>query len=239
MSHFTMKLLKQMEAVSGVAHALFLQKNQRFDGQQQVINILGNEDGMTQGNLAELLDIRPSSLAELLKKLEKSGAVERIEDENDKRIKRVFLTEKGRERIISNADIREDLSAQFFAGLTSEEQIELGNYLDKIVEGWPEEFASYQARTGDPMERLAEMQHLREAMLGIEWQSLSQQEQHQMNHKFQKRFRRFGMDNRMWKRQFEQNMRDHNHLNHHDFEGRRPFDRPFPREDKSTDSDQD
>jgi hypothetical protein len=62
-----MQLLKQIEAVSGVARTLFLQKNQRFDGQQQVINLLGKEDGMTQGNLAELLDIRPSSLAELIR----------------------------------------------------------------------------------------------------------------------------------------------------------------------------
>lgn len=239
MSHFTMKLLKQMEAVSDVARTLFLQNNQRFDGQQQVINILGSEDGMTQGNLAELLDIRPSSLAELLKKLEKSGAVERIEDENDKRIKRVFLTEKGRERIVTNANIREDLSAQFFAGLTSEEQIELSNYLDKIMEGWPEDFASYQTRTGDPMERLAEMQHLREAMLGIDWQTLSGQEQRQMHHEFQKRFRHFGMDNRMWKRQFKQNMHDQDPLNRRGFGGRSPFDRPFPREDKPTDSDHD
>ncbi len=239
MSHFTMKLLKQMEAVSEVARILFLQKNQRFDGQQQVINILGSEDGMTQGNLAELLDIRPSSLAELLKKLEKAGAVERIEDENDKRIKRVFLTEKGRERIITNANIREDLSAQFFAGLTSEEQIELSNYLDKIMAGWPLEFAAYQTRTGDPMERLAEMQHLRNAMLDIDWQSLSQQEQRQMNHEFQKRFRHFGMDHRMWKRRFEQNVHDQDQLNRRGFGGRRPFDRSFPREDKPTDSDRD
>lgn len=48
MTHFTMQLIKQIEAVSGVARTLFFQKNQRFDGQQQVINLLGKEDGMTQ-----------------------------------------------------------------------------------------------------------------------------------------------------------------------------------------------
>lgn len=236
MSHFTMQLLKQIEAVSGVARTLFLQKNQRFDGQQQVINLLGKEDGMTQGNLAELLDIRPSSLAELIKKLEKAEAVTRVEDEHDKRIKRVYLTEVGRQRIIQTSDVREDLSAQFFAGLTEEEQQQFSHYLDKIVDGWPEEFEVYQTRANDPMERLAEFQHLREKMMGIDWQSLSHQEQHRMHREFKRQLRQAGMDNRMWKGQFEQMMRNQRGM-HREFSGR-PFERPCPpKQERPSESD--
>lgn len=227
MSHFTMQLLKQIEAVSGVARALFLQNNQRFDGQQQVINLLGKEDGMTQGNLAELLDIRPSSLAELIKKLEKAGAVTRVEDENDKRIKRVYLTEEGRKRVIQTSDVREDLSAQFFAGLTEEEQQQFSRYLDKIVDGWPEDFDNYQTRTNDPMERLAEFQQLRQTMMGVDWQALSRQDQHRVHRDFKRQLRQAGMDNRMWKRQFEQIMREQRGMHRGGFNDR-PFERPCP-----------
>ncbi|MGX7198113.1 MarR family winged helix-turn-helix transcriptional regulator [Enterococcus olivae] len=238
MSHFTMQLLKQFETVSTVAHSLFLQNKQRFDGQQQVINILGNEDGLSQGSLAELLDIRPSSLAELLKKLEKAEAVKRVEDDYDKRIKRVYLTEKGRERIIESQPLRENLSTRFFAGLTEEEQIKLGNYLNKLMAGWPEEIVEYQAKAIDPMERLTEMQDLRKAMNDLDWQALSDLDEHRIRHDFQQRFQHFDMEDPLWKRQFDEMMREKRQAKYQETERLKRFKFDSPREHPLKDSDQ-
>lgn len=199
MSEQTSNLLHRLQYVSQIATLFFTNKKQRFDGQQQVINLLAVEDGMPQGNLAELMDIRPSSLAELLKKLEQAGAVERREDPTDKRIKRVYLTEMGRKRVIQNADRKQDLSAIFFAGLSQEEQHDFDRLLDKIIEGLPEE---YRVRMNqlDPFEKLSEMQRLREEMMDIDWSKLSRHEKHQMRRDMQNRARDMGFDPRNFQR---------------------------------------
>ena len=105
---------------------------QKLTGQQRVLAILVKEDGLIQSQLAEILDIRPSSLAELMKKMEKSNDVLRKEEEHDKRIKRVFLTEKGRQKAKKISHVGEDMSEAFFAGLTEEEQENFSEYLQKI-----------------------------------------------------------------------------------------------------------
>ncbi len=62
---------------------------QKLTGQQRVLAILVKKTD-NQSQLAEILDIRLSSLAELMKKMEKSNDVLRKEEKHDKRIKRVF-----------------------------------------------------------------------------------------------------------------------------------------------------
>ena len=47
-------------------------------------------------DLCEFLDLRPSSLSEMLARAESEGWITRATDENDRRIQRVELTEKGR-----------------------------------------------------------------------------------------------------------------------------------------------
>ncbi|HCC01052.1 MAG TPA: hypothetical protein DEP42_07575 [Ruminococcaceae bacterium] len=66
-------------------------------GQALVLRILSQDDGLPQMMLAEKLDIRPSSLGELVSKLETNGFVERRKNQADKRVYNVFLTVKGRE----------------------------------------------------------------------------------------------------------------------------------------------
>ncbi len=96
MSTMTDHLMKQLRFISEASNAFMSQNNQRLSGQQRVLAVLNLEDGLVQGYLAEVLDLRPSSLAELLKKMENSGDIQRKEDAADKRIKRIYLTETGR-----------------------------------------------------------------------------------------------------------------------------------------------
>lgn len=96
MSTMTDHLMKQLRFISEASNAFMSQNNQRLSGQQRVLAVLNLEDGLVQNYLAEVLDLRPSSLAELLKKMENSGDIQRKEDAADKRIKRIYLTETGR-----------------------------------------------------------------------------------------------------------------------------------------------
>lgn len=52
---------------------------------------------MCQKDIEKEFYIRGSSATEMLQKLEKNGFIERVEDENDKRSKRIHITNKGKE----------------------------------------------------------------------------------------------------------------------------------------------
>lgn len=184
MSHLTDQLMKQLRFISEAGNAFLSQRKQRLSGQQRVLAILKLEDGLVQNYLAEVLDLRPSSLAELLKKMENSGDIERKEDEADKRIKRIYLTDAGRSKAEKLSTNKEEASSEiFFAGLTEEEQQLFSDYLQKIATGWEADFQQQAERFVDPMDRLQAMQHLRESMMdhwGGDWQSMSNEERRQM-----------------------------------------------------------
>ncbi len=64
--------------------------------QWRVIVHLHRSDGLTQSDLAELLDVGKVSVGGLVDRLEHSGWVERRDDPKDRRSNRVHLTKKGR-----------------------------------------------------------------------------------------------------------------------------------------------
>lgn len=162
MTNLTDDLMKQLRFIAMAANAFNHRKKPKNSGQQRVLMILENEDGMIQSQLAEILDLRPSSLAELLKKMENNGDITRIADEQDKRLKRVYLTESGRQKAAVNKD-QKNTNESFFAGLSEEEQQQFSDYLNKIPEGWDEKFNREANRFVDPTDRLKAMQAQREA----------------------------------------------------------------------------
>jgi DNA-binding MarR family transcriptional regulator len=59
-----------------------------------VLAFLSRSDGMSQVALADELDLGKVALGQLIDRLEKTGFIERRPDENDRRVKRVFLTRR-------------------------------------------------------------------------------------------------------------------------------------------------
>ncbi|MGO2637788.1 MAG: MarR family winged helix-turn-helix transcriptional regulator [Enterococcus viikkiensis] len=207
MRDFPTDLMRQLRFISSASNA-FMSKRQKLNGQQRVLAVLAKEDGLIQSQLAEILDIRPSSLAELMKKMEKSGDVLRKEEKQDKRIKRVFLTEQGRQKAQKYSRVSEDMSEAFFAGLTEEEQENFSAYMQKISAGWQEEFQKQAGRFVDPMDRLRQMQAMREQFSENwqeDWRNLSREEQHRMRNQMKREMRKASRDfSRDFKHDFRQ-----------------------------------
>lgn len=65
-------------------------------GQFIFLHVLLHRDGLSQEELACLLKIDKGTTARALKRLEDAGYVTRCLDKHDKRVNRVFVTEKGR-----------------------------------------------------------------------------------------------------------------------------------------------
>ncbi|TCT11639.1 MarR family transcriptional regulator [Natranaerovirga pectinivora] len=65
-------------------------------GQHSILFLLWEKDGQTQKELCNGVMIKPSSITVVLGRMEKSGLITRKTDVDDKRVSRVYLTEKGK-----------------------------------------------------------------------------------------------------------------------------------------------
>ena len=137
------KLLEQVRNCTNLVHRLMHSEHHVVHpsaeevnigrGQGLVLRILAEEDGLAQSEITEKLDIRPSSLGELVMKLERNGYVERRQNENDKRVINVFLTEKGREAESKFVNPRREAAKSWFAGLSEEEKAQLSELMNKMI----------------------------------------------------------------------------------------------------------
>lgn len=115
-----------------------------------MLRILAENDGLSQTELMEKLDIRPSSLGELVAKLEKSDCVERRQNEGDKRVINVFLTEKGRGIGREFFGPRRKIAETWCAGLSEEEKEQLSGLLGKLAASMEDALAKKEAEEPGP-----------------------------------------------------------------------------------------
>jgi len=87
-----------------------------------VLVYLIRSDGVNQTELAELLDIGKVALGGLLDRLESKGWVERRPDLQDRRAKRVYLTDEVRPLIIEMTERARVMHRQLTRGMAKEDQ---------------------------------------------------------------------------------------------------------------------
>ena len=92
-------------------------------GQPPVLFALYHHDGLSNSNLAKFLEITPATLTNKVKRMEKSDLVIRHRDEDDERVSRIFLTEKGR-----------NLMAKLWRAMAEKEAAMLEGFSDSNVE---------------------------------------------------------------------------------------------------------
>ncbi|WP_175279623.1 MarR family winged helix-turn-helix transcriptional regulator [Secundilactobacillus collinoides] len=105
-----------------------------------MIYLLTQKEELTNSQIVEALDIRPSSVSVMIKKLEEDGLVERHDSPDDKRISLISLTDKGRDLIKSSHDFKTEFSDALFDGLTDDEKDEFGRLLNKLTDSLDEKF---------------------------------------------------------------------------------------------------
>jgi DNA-binding MarR family transcriptional regulator len=85
-----------------------------------VLNHLFRNDGVTQSELAEILEVEKPSLGRLLDRMEAKGWVRREEHANDRRAKRVYLTEEVQPAIKAMRAAAAEVRREALAGLPPE-----------------------------------------------------------------------------------------------------------------------
>jgi DNA-binding MarR family transcriptional regulator len=86
-----------------------------------VLAYVSRKDGMAQTQLAEQLDVGKVAIGGLIDRLERSGLATRVPDERDRRIKRIFLTPKGKRLVERLRDVSLYFNQRVLEGIPSEE----------------------------------------------------------------------------------------------------------------------
>lgn len=94
-----------------------------YPGQPHLLFILNKKDGLSQTEIATKLDLKPSTITVMLRRMEKSSLVERRQDAEDQRISRVYLTDEGRETCNKAMQITKKLEEECFGNFTVEEKV--------------------------------------------------------------------------------------------------------------------
>ena len=98
------------------------------------IYYIGENNGISQRELANKMDVNESSIARLLDRMEKEELTVRTKDPNDRRTARVYLTEKGEKLRISLIPLAEEFQNDVTRGLSADELEIFKKVLDKMVE---------------------------------------------------------------------------------------------------------
>lgn len=126
-------LLQKRTFIGAVTSSLRFGDRQRQPNQLRLLRLLDDKGELTNSDLVEALDIRPSSVSALVQKLEELGLLARHESETDKRVQLIALTDDGRKFIETTGKLKTDLPDQIFAGLSEEEQADLLKLIDKLT----------------------------------------------------------------------------------------------------------
>ncbi len=97
--------------------------------QWMALRRVGDQPGVNQSELAELLEIEKATAGRVIDKLENFGWLERRQDEADRRVKRVYLTELGRRIHSDITPIAEAMVEEELVGLSIKERETLTDLL--------------------------------------------------------------------------------------------------------------
>jgi len=97
-----------------------------------VLAHLSRHDGMIQTDLADVLELGKAALGGFVDRLEAAELLERRLDPSDRRIRRIYLTSKGRSVIKQMRQLSHDMSERILNGLALEDRQQLTDMLTTV-----------------------------------------------------------------------------------------------------------
>ncbi len=100
----------------------------------RLLLLIAGKDGVIQRDLADEMDVRPSSMTEMLVKMEQLGLIIRKQDEKDQRVMHIYLTETGESAAEESQSDTEKLTTNLFLGLSDDEIKQMLYLTEKLCE---------------------------------------------------------------------------------------------------------
>ena len=109
-----------------------LEEHGLYVGQPRFLFVLMKHSGISQKEMAEILCVKPATVNVTVKRLEKAGFIEKKIDEVNKRVSRLYLTDKGRDTCITVKEVMKNINEKSFNVLNDEEKDWLKKILKKV-----------------------------------------------------------------------------------------------------------
>ncbi|NLV86389.1 MAG: MarR family transcriptional regulator [Clostridiales bacterium] len=114
-------------------HFLYYQTGGKT-GQRRILLTLLKNEGLTQKELQDILEISSGALSEILQKMEDASLIEREKSPDDKRQVRLSLTSEGKSTALQAKENYIRVLQQMFECLDEGEKAKLDEILEKLVE---------------------------------------------------------------------------------------------------------
>lgn len=126
--------INQLMRLGHLPFLLFLKRmEEQDDNSFKALRFIQQEEKTTASALAEYLDIRPSSVSQILTKLEETGAIERFKSPEDGRVILISLSEDGKKILDSRKNLSDRLYEEMFAGFSKADLQELVRGLEQLL----------------------------------------------------------------------------------------------------------
>ncbi len=102
-------------------------------GQPPILLLLLNQNNLTQIDIANKVCVKPSTIAIMLRKMEKNGLIEKKIDKKDRRVFYICLTEKGKLLAEKTKQIMKEVESKITYQLKDDEKNNLIEILSKIL----------------------------------------------------------------------------------------------------------
>lgn len=103
-----------------------------YRGQPEILEYLSKHGDCSQKELADSLGVSPASIATSLKRMSKENFIERTPDENDRRINRLRITQKGDNARLEGRKNCDKVDKIMFSGFSDEEIAVFSDMLTRI-----------------------------------------------------------------------------------------------------------
>ena len=103
-------------------------------GQAQLLLIIRDNEDCTQKDLANYFNVKYSSMSERLNKLENLGYIERVQDDDNLKYKRIAITSEGQTAAVQCRRILNDIETKLFDGVSAKDVAVFEKTLKRIVE---------------------------------------------------------------------------------------------------------
>ena len=130
----TEDLLNNLRDIAHNPFFMFMSKlDEGRDNDAITLELLARESDVTAGRIAEVLDIKPSSVTKIIKKLTEVHIVEKIKSEQDARVTYVMLTPAGQKMVNARQNIASGLKKELFKSFSQEELDMLNQGVEKLA----------------------------------------------------------------------------------------------------------
>lgn len=110
-----------------------LQKLGLFGGQERIILLLRDQDGLTPSQIAEKLNVSPPTIAKSIARLTARGVLVRRVDKSDRRRANVFLSNVGHSMVKSIKKEQRKWQKKVLRSVSKDEKAELSKQLKHIL----------------------------------------------------------------------------------------------------------